>query len=187
MPRYNGPSSDLHFAITGDDSDVLAMLGALDSCFSVQGMTDFMFSDAAPWLRERAQRRFENEGDDAVGMWAPLKPVTQDIRRWGIQAGHWSGIAPDHPINQRSHAMYDYIVRGRGEMVFSPGRSAFYFPGRSAPTKLGMDKKVRRAQLGDGGKTPKRPVLGIGQVDAMEIITQLSYFVVNRVSGRKVI
>lgn len=186
MARTSGPTALIDFAITGDDSDVSAMLGALDSCFSVQGMTDFMFNDAAPWLRERGRQRFESEGDDAVGMWAPLKPVTQDIRRWGINAGYWSGIAPDHPINQRSHAMYDFVVRGRGEMVFSPGLTSFHFPGRRVPNKLGMDKKVRRAQFGDG-RTPRRPVLGMSQVDAMEIITQLSYFVVNRVSGRRVI
>jgi len=162
--------------IRGDEKSVLAMLRHLDTCFSIQGMTAFLSLDVTPWLQERARNRFASGGDDASGPWAPLRPATVEIRAGGIARGEWAGISPTHPINKRTGLMEDYITKGAGEVVASGASTALYFPRQTISTKAGMDKKIKRAQVGDS-RTTKRPVLAVGEPDLVTVVQQLAYFI----------
>lgn len=155
--------------------DALGVLARLDTCFNAEGMTSFMGGDVLPWLRQRAAGRFATEGDDASGKWAPLKPSTVDIREGGIERGIWPGISPEHPINQRTGIMHDYIARGRAEIVSGGPSTTMYFPRRTPPTPQ-LANKIKRAQVGDS-RTARRPVLAINQTDVTEIVSRLAYFI----------
>lgn len=166
----------IHLQLIGDERGVLKMLAYLDTCFSPAGMTAFLGGDVAPWLRARASNRFSQGGDDASGPWAPLRPATVEIRAGGISRGEWPGISPTHPINKRTGLMEDYITKGAGEIVSSIGGTALYFPKRTIGVKQGMDKKIKRAQVGDS-RTKSRPVLAVGEPDLVTVVQSLAYFI----------
>ena len=165
--------------------DVFHILDRLDTAFSPEGMSRFMATQALPHLRARAKGRFEGEGDDASGKWAPLKDSTVSIRASGIRTGLWPDILPDHPINQRTGIMHDYIVKGRAEIMTTDASTTMFFPGRRPPTPQLM-KKVQRAQQGDR-RTQPRPVLAISQVDVNELSVRLAYFIGRVVTGNGVV
>lgn len=166
----------LDVEVIGNEAGVLAMLHHLDTCFSVQGMTEFLGMNVAPWLRERARNRFDAGGDDASGPWAPLRPATVEIREGGINRGEWPGISPTHPINKRTGLMEDYITRATGDIVASGSAVALQFPKSTISVKGGMDKKIKRAQVGDS-RTTKRPVLAVGEPDLVTVLQELAYFI----------
>jgi hypothetical protein len=174
MPKAARAFIDLQ--LIGDERGVLKMLAHLDTCFSPVGMAAFLGGDVTPWLRERAAHRFVQGGDDASGPWAPLRPATVEIRAGGIQRGEWPGISPTHPINKRTGLMEDFITKGAGEIVSSPGSTTLYFPKRQVGVKMGLDKKVKRAQAGDS-RTKARPVLAVGEVDLVTVVQSLAYFI----------
>lgn len=162
--------------IRGDEAGVMKMLQHLDSCFTAQGMTTFLQGDVAPWLSRRAQERFDSEGDDASGRWAPLSAATRDIRAAGAARGEWA-IQPAHPINVRTGDMEAYITQGGGEVTpEGSGNMALHYPRRTISATRGMRDKVRRAQVGDG-RTRPRPVLAVSEVDLAEVVSKLAYFI----------
>lgn len=163
--------------MTGDTDGVMRMLRHLDTCFSVGGMTQFLGGDVAPYLRLRARGRFDEEGDDAVGSWAPLSQTSQRIRAHGAQTGQMPGITATHPINRRTGLMEDYITNGVGDVTpEGSGNISLHYPRRSVPARQGLQRKVRRAQLGDA-RTPARPVLGVSETDLFYVVSKLAFFI----------
>lgn len=171
-----GAQAFVDIEMIGDATGVEYMLKHLERCFSPIGMTDFFNNDVTPYLRERAKQRFEGEGDDAVGQWAPLKETTRWIRANGRNRGEWPDISPAHPINVRTHDMETYITQGRGDVLVTGASASLFYPQRRTPTRKGLDRKVRRAQTG-GGNTVPRPVLGVSLTDLNFIVTKLAFFI----------
>jgi hypothetical protein len=158
----------LHIEIEGGRKSVEEMLDHLDSAMSPIGMQLFLNGRVAPYLRERAEARFANEGDDVVGKWRPLSEATEAWR-----AHH--GFGPSHPINRRTGALEDYIT-GSPSAVTSPttGTSVLTYPDQPPGDPI-LTKKVRTAQRGwDQPNTPARPVLGMNERDLVFVLTQLA-------------
>lgn len=177
MARRATGNTIIDLQIIGDYRGVEAMLDHLDSCFSAQGMLQFLGMDVTQYLRLRAKARFDNEGDDAVGRWAPLLQSTRNIRESGIARGEWPGIAPAHPINRRTGDMEQFITEGRGDVVTVNMGSALYYPQRRTPSKKGVKQKVMRAQKGDTASTVARPALGVSMTDVNDIVQSLAFFI----------
>jgi hypothetical protein len=81
--------------IVVETDDLLETLRFLELATSVIGFEDFLTGPATEWLQDRADRRFDDEGDDASGIWPDLSYGTQQIR--GAL-----GFPREHPINVRT-------------------------------------------------------------------------------------
>jgi hypothetical protein len=149
--------------------DVESMLSALNTFFNPLAMMGFLQASVAPVIRQRARERFLTEGDDVSGAWAPLEPVTQQIR-----GSSNLPISPDHPINRRTDDLYTYITQSNAEVIpLGSFGAQMTYPG-SPPTGPWTAKKVETAQVGrNKPRTVPRPVLGLSMVDLTYVIGAL--------------
>lgn len=145
--------------------DVEETLARLATALSPLGMIPFMEMVIAPQLSRRAKGRFAGEGDAAVGgKWAPLRPATVVMR---TQQGYGPG-----PINRRTGELENWVTNG-GQDAFPVGPdTTMQFPGK--PISGELERKVQRAQQGDGGRTVPRPVLAVDESDLVFLQTQLA-------------
>lgn len=157
--------------ILGDDRGVQHMLNVLDTAINPVAIAGFLGAVVDPYLRKRAGARFQTEGDDVVGGWAPLATTTHRIRER-------EGYGPEHPINKRTGELEDYITRGDGKIRMDPliGASVT-IPGEpSSSSKL--KSKVKVAQSGGTQvgmqPTPPRPVLGMNERDLAFVLLALA-------------
>lgn len=157
---------DTEFIIS--DADVQRVLTRLAFTTSAVGLSLFMRGSTHRYLTERAQTRFDQEGDSASGKWAPLREATQNWRSY-------YGFGEDHPINKRTGALEEYITRGKPEVFEEPTGATLMFPGPTNNTWL--TKKMERAQAGDS-TTVARPVLAFDTNDVAAILVSLSVFVI---------
>lgn len=168
--------------IRGDATSVEFMLERVNTALSSEALVEFMTLQVAPFLGERARERFKNEGDDAVGKWAPLSYATQRIRAAGAQQGFWQ-VGPSHPINRRTGELEDYIASGNGYTVpVAAGDVTMTYPD---PTDHGFNmstelkEKVSTAQKGKTyPSTVPRPVLGLSERDMAYVLERLATHVV---------
>lgn len=162
--------------LIGDDVGVARMLRHLDTALDSTAMAAFLGIKVGVYLKERAKHRFEAEGDDVSGKWAPLLPSTQYVR----EHGPWE-VGPSSPINVRTRELETYITQSDiFASSFGYGASVAY-PGRPARTKA-LRQKVETAQRGRARPaTVARPVLGINERDALYILTQMAFYI----SGKK--
>jgi hypothetical protein len=157
--------------LIGTDEDVIRMLTYLESRLTFGELSIFLEEEFKPYLVERIRNRFANEGDDVVGTWAPLSPVTEQWRAWGRERQFWS-VGDDHPINQRTREMYDYLTEGTWQVYTGgAGQGSAVL---SSPTNRNNDRKMReklsQAQRGRGS-SPSRPVLGMNEADLAYFLT----------------
>jgi hypothetical protein len=134
-----------------------------------------MQASVETYVKERAQRRFDSEGDDVSGRWAALRQATIDIR---TEAGYSAG-----PINVRTGALEDYITNSEGAYLVEGGDALMVYPGRapgSASNETGsLAAKLVAAQQGLADPyTPARPVIGMNESDALAITLSLEAFLV---------
>lgn len=158
----------LKLYLSNDDARLKRQLNKLDVLFSAAGLSSFMTAEIGPYVRERAQKRFASEGDDAVGSWAPLMLSTQMIRA----AGDWP-VGPDHPINRRTGELEDWVTKSAWQVSEVEDMSVLMYPGDEPGGELAS--KVRTAQSGKSSpKTVARPVLAMNEADEMFIVTAMS-------------
>ena len=150
--------------IAGDNRGVERMLHALDTALNPVAVASFLGAEVDPYLRERGRSRFQNEGDDVVGQWAPLKEATQNIR---LQMGY--GAA--HPINKREGELEEYITESPNNLTVTPWGAQLTLPG--TPPQGELLDKVKRAQQGDDRTVP-RPVLGMNEADLAFVLVALA-------------
>lgn len=156
--------------IVGDNSGVEEMMKVIDTSLSAVALAGFMSGVVGPYLQSRAADRFEGEGDDVVGAWAPLASVTVDIRAN-------QGYGGAHPINRRTDELRDYIVNGPMATPSLPGVGTdLIMPGKPPQGEL-VDKLVhaQRGGVSDSGKEfPARPVLGMNERDLAFVLLALA-------------
>lgn len=141
-----------------NDRDVAKALDNLIGLLSPAGATAFLGSNIGPYLARRAKERFEGEGDDVTGPWAPLKDATVTIREsQGFGAG---------PINRRTGELENWVVQG-GWNAYPTGLGAsMRYPKREPSGELRT--KLETAQKGKKyPSTVKRPVLGVNENDLL--------------------
>lgn len=172
MARKAGAFIDID--LTGDAEYVEKMIDHLDQKLGSQGLTSFLSMSVYPYLLRRAKERFQNEGDSAVGKWAPLAPATEVIRTQ-------MGYGGSHPINVRTGALERYITQGTvtSAVQATPVGAFLQHPAHAPSGKLA--KKLKGAQQGDATAghrgAPPRPVLGMDEVDLGFVMAQLAFFV----------
>lgn len=161
--------ADFRLNIDVEDKEVLQYLSQIGQRISSQGLYAFLELNADPFLQLRLRSRFANEGDDAVGQWAPLAPATQAIR-----AGMGYGAA--HPINVRTQDLLNYLTSSRADVEVTGSGATLTYPPRGASPSL--DNKIRTAQQGKiQPATPPRPVVALSQIDDTAITRDLAQYI----------
>lgn len=160
----------MDFYMDLDVADLEATLIRLETSLSPAGLSMFLTGAVAPWILERAENRFMNEGDDVSGKWAPLAPTTQEIRG----RGDW-GVGPAHPINRRTGDLEEYVTKSSSSILPWSEGSMLVYPDK-APNPV-LEEKLKTAQSGKSKpKTPARPVIGLSTTDLAYVLQGLSVF-----------
>lgn len=164
------PTGFIDFHIVGNERGVQRMLDVIDSSLSPTGLAQFLYGAVGPWVKERAQDRFAQEGDDVSGRWAPLQEVTVEIRER-------AGFEGSHPINVRTTELERYITESDIVASAGPGWGTLKYPG-SEPKSKGLREKMKTAQRGRASpSTAARPVLGLNERDLANVMTMLALHV----------
>jgi len=167
-----GATGFIDFDIVGNRRGVQEMLDTVDSALSPVGLAAFLYGAVGPWVKERAQDRFAQEGDDVSGKWAPLQASTVEIRES-------QGFEGAHPINRRTGELEEYITQGQVGVVTTPGFGNLTYP-QNPPATKGLKEKLSTAQKGrTSPRTVARPVLGLNERDLGQILVMLAFHVQN--------
>jgi hypothetical protein len=135
---------------------------------SDSNLADYLEDQVDPYLKGRVADRFAAEGDDAVGMWLPLSPATEQIR----QSRGYGGA---HPINVRTREMLNYILTGQADVSGTGDGQMISFPSNGGPSPV-MDK-IKTAQQGKPDpNTPPRPVVALSDTDERDIMISLEEY-----------
>lgn len=170
------PAGATSITFVTDSRNVERMLERVSDALDTVGMYAFLNSSVGPWLRERAQERFANEGDDVVGQWAPLQAYT-------VQMRESQGFPGEHPINRRTGELESYIVSGGWDVSASPILSTLTYPGNLPSGSQAV--KVAAAQMGvTNPSTVPRPVLGLNEADLAFVMAALGTHVI--LAGRSI-
>lgn len=150
------------------EEDALAAVEKLALLLSGPGLSTFLGASVGPYLRERTQQRFANEGDDVTGPWAPLHPATVAIRESLPYQ-----IGGEHPINRRSGELEDWVTQGN-YFPYPTGVGATLQYPKGKPSGELLDK-LKTAQGGRANpKTVARPVLGVNEKDLLFVTAALA-------------
>lgn len=137
------------------------MVARMQMALSAAGLYSFMSNQVDAYLRNQADRRFATEGDAAVGgTWHPLALATESWREWG-------GFPAQHPINQRTGELREFVTKTPGAVVAGAGTASITLPG-DTPSDQWLLQKFQTAQAGRGS-APARPVLGLDVTDGVAI------------------
>lgn len=170
MPKSTKPTGWIEFEIVGNERGVEAMLMSINSALSPIGLAAFLHGGVGPWIQQRAAARFNAEGDDVSGKWAPLQEATVHIRET-------SGFGGEHPINKRTGELEAYITKGQINVTTTVGQGTLTYPG-NPPSSRGLQEKMRTAQKGrTSPSTVARPVLGLNERDLSVIMTMLAFHI----------
>jgi hypothetical protein len=164
------PTGFLEIQMGGNPKEVNRMLNYLATVLSPIGMSVFMATSVGPWLRSRAQDRFFEEGDSAVGKWAPLADATREVR------GRL-GVGDANPINRRTGELEQYITQSRWMITATPLGVVLQYPSEP-PSDRALREKMRTAQEGRSKPfTVPRPVLGMDEADLAYVLTSLAFLI----------
>jgi hypothetical protein len=171
-----GPVAFLDIELISDTAGVTAMLAYLDRVLSPGGMGAFLGLNIGPYLQSRARDRFQSEGDDVTGPWAPLASSTEEVRAR-------QQVGPAHPINRRTGELERYITDGQFRVVAHSLGATLTFPG-TTPARQSIRQKMEVAQQGRiSPPTVARPVLGMNERDLAYVVATLAFFI-ERGGGR---
>lgn len=150
------------------DADVRRAIRNLEFLVGSDGLASFLGLTVGPYLRERTQNRFANEGDDVTGPWQPLHPATVAIREASMY-----NIGGEHPINRRSGELEDWVTQGNYFPYPTGFGASMQYPSKEPAGKL--REKMETAQRGSKSpNTPPRPVLGVNEKDLLFVVTALA-------------
>lgn len=162
-------SFDVRFELLDVDT-VTKLLDELEENTTEPRLNNWLDDRVKPFIRRRISNRFQIEGDDASGRWAPLRETTARIRAR-------LGYGAQRPINIRTGSLYAHVMSNRTHLA------TLTFPDTSA-TSGKLREKLATAQKGGKGKqsknmigptapAPPRPVLALSSVDERFIIESL--------------
>lgn len=161
-------NSGIDIQIIADTSGVMNAFEILLGKLSHSGMTAWLHSSIYPYIKQRSQSRFINEGDDTVGRWLPLTEATISFRHSG---GFGSG-----PINKRTGELEAFIIGSDANIYPTPLGTQMDYPGEEPIGVLAT--KVQTAQSGkDSPSTPSRPVLALGLQDLNWTLQSLALYI----------
>jgi hypothetical protein len=155
----------LDFVTDFHDTDLA--LERLVLLLAPHGMSAFLGLEVGPYLSERAKQRFQHEGDDVVGDWAPLQQATVEIR----EAQNLPG---EHPINRRFGALENWVVRGGWHAYPAGFGGALRYPAND-PSGTTREKAITAQKGSLSPSTVPRPVLGVNENDMIFVLTALAF------------
>jgi hypothetical protein len=148
------------------DKEVIHSITKLEMLVGPDGLATFLGATVGPYLRQRAQERFQSEGDDVTGPWLPLDPTTVAIR-------DATGFGGEHPINRRTGELEDWVTQGDTFGYPIGSGATLLFPSNEPTGRLRT--KVETAQKGKKSPaTPPRPVIGVNEKDLLFITAALA-------------
>jgi phage gpG-like protein len=162
------------FEVTVDTAAVEEMVAKMQQKLSPASLTSFLISKAHRELRERAEERFAQEGDDVSGPWRQLTYATGRIRSF-------KGFQPFTPINVRTGALKRFVLgsftvkqQSRGVTLMMPGPANGDLMSKFRTAQQGSSKTSRPSRsAGPNRPTPARPVLGMNERDSAAIQHEL--------------
>lgn len=154
----------LNIVIEGNASRNMARLATV---LTPPSLALFLSETVDRYLISRISERFNSEGDDAVGKWAPLAPATQKIR-----ASRGYGAA--HPINVRTGELRRFVEGASNRLISEDPTGAML----SRPSRASgrVREKLAGAQQGEF-PAPPRPVLGLSMTDMAFTMTALEAYI----------
>ncbi len=159
-------AGSFHVLIETDSSEADAVIDSLLEKMSPVGLSAFLHTIVDPWVRNRIDQRFANEGDEMSGDWHPLAVSTQQIR-----ASY--GYPPDHPINVRTGKMRSFLVGTNSDVKPNGFGATLQHPPPTADPITA--KKIATAQSGSSfPPTPARPVVGLDENDLIFVTSSLA-------------
>lgn len=176
----------LDVLITVQDGEAQALMRAATDATTPASFAKFHYAFTSPYMRSKARDRFKSQGDDASGMWAPLRDATEEIREN-------AGFPGASPINKRTGGLEAYIVGRPGEVTVTPIDSALFFPAR--PRTKAEVEKLKTAQQGKpggtplfgksmGAPTPPRPVAAMDATDLIHTMSALQIHIAAEIAAR---
>lgn len=165
--RIPGPL-DVDFDVElENENSVQAILTGLNLAVSQTNLYRWLSGWAPDYLVERAEERFDMEGDRASGKWRDLEPATQDIREH-------LGYPRAHPINERTRDLRNFLLFSDGETNFVGGQAVRFSWPDTPPAQNGLQQKLETAQLGrKKPSTVPRPVLAVDAIDLQTTLVAL--------------
>ncbi len=158
--------------IGAEMEDVYRMFSMIEFRLSAPMAMFFLAHTMEPWLRDRAEARFDAEGDDAAGRWQALHPTTEHFRQS-------QGFPASHPINHRTGELERYITQEPGRTAGVAGGVQLTFPG-TPPGSKWLTQKLETAQRGRSyPSTPARPVLAVSWADMNFYMSVLAHYIEN--------
>lgn len=152
--------------VTTDDSKVKTILERTEGALSPLSLSAFLREEGLQFLRERADVRFGQEGDDASGPWPALAWPTVQIRQS-------KGFPGEHPINVRTGSLKQWITSSRGAVTQTGTGAAASWPGEGTPLQ---EEKLATAQ-GKKRGVPARPVLAANELDLYVLTSGVAHWV----------
>jgi len=151
-----------------EKEDVVAVLDRMRSIFQPVTLQEFLRVGPTKTLQARAQARFDAEGDQASGKWAPLRFSTVAIR-------DRAGFPGANPINKRTGELESFMTSSTG-VTMSDGDGAILVwpssPGGELFEKLNTAQRGKPKQANFGATVP-RPVVAVDETDAALILEDL--------------
>lgn len=161
-------------AIQVEAGQVELLLGSVERALAPASLEGFLRDEARPYLQERAEHRFDGQGDDVVGKWDPLAEKTIELH------------GPHEP-NVLTGDLESYITRSPGRTGQQPLGASLELPG---PGSSLNEKKVKVAQRGLNPNpiasfrpVPPRPVVGLNDRDMNRIVRSFGSYLERELRG----
>ena len=159
-------AGEFYVLIETESDEAQKVLDTLEKRMNPVGLSLFLTTVVDPWIRQRIEQRFDEEGDSMSGDWDPLAISTQQIR-----ASY--GYPPDHPINVRTGKMRSFLVGTKSDVKPSGIGATLQHPPPVADAVTA--KKIATAQGGSSQPpTPARPVIGVDENDLVFVTSSLA-------------
>ena len=138
---------------------LLKRITALQDAISPEAIAQHHAATTAGFLKNRVLSRFESEGDEVSGKWAPLSDYT-------VQDRVQKGFPPTHPILRRTGALRKWVM----DSPSATTGETFMWPSKLPPNNSHIMFAYWGAQVGNpGGNLPRRRIVVVNMADFLTI------------------
>lgn len=143
--------------VTVEMKRLLKKINALSEALQPDELAKHHATATTGYLKNRVLSRFEEEGDDASGKWAPLAPYTQRER---IKEGYH----PTYPILRRTGALRKWLM----DAPPATSGTQFVWPSQMPPNNSHVMFAFSGAQLGRSNM-PRRQIVVVNMRDFLNV------------------